>query len=257
MIPEHPEICTGPPRLFPLQGAQQEAHVRYKQDLAEFLPIADGARLIQERAGITEDEAREDIVLVLREGAAYFQFWRLGRNGRSWCQPGHLPHGFLNNLTAKDIDWETSIACRRRVGEHFEVEIEVKRDDLSFLYPLLDDDGKREGSTIGAMEDDPATTEELEPGAPQAHDAQPSTPAKADQAQTATADELKDWFVNVYVPAHKDDSPNPTRNAALSAAKLEFPNYCDRTHLRGDLRKIWRSHAPGGWKRTGPRAKTE
>ena len=91
--------------------------------------------------------------------------------------------------------------------------------------------------------------------APQAHDAQPSTPAKADQAQTDN--DLKDWFVNIYVPAHKDDSPNPTRDAALSAAKPEFANYCDQTHLRHDLRKIWRAHAPKEWKKTGPRAKTE
>ncbi len=97
--------------------------------------------------------------------------------------------------------------------------------------------------------------EEPEPVAPQAHDAQPSTPAKVDQAQTY--DELNHWFVNVYMPAHKEDSPNPTRDAALSAAKLEFPNYCDRTHLRDDLRKSWRDHAPKGWKRTGPRPKSE
>ena len=85
------------------------------------------------------------------------------------------------------------------------------------------------------------------------HDAQPSTPTKADQTQTA--DELKDWFVNVYVPAHKDESPNPTRDAALSAAKAKFTNYCDLTHLRKDLRDIWLHHAPEGWKKTGPRPK--
>ena len=84
--------------------------MRYKQDLAEFLPIAAGARLIQERAKLPEDEARADIVLVLRDGAASFRFWRLGRDGRSWCHRGDLPHEFLDNLTAKDIDWETSIA---------------------------------------------------------------------------------------------------------------------------------------------------
>ena len=94
-----------------------------------------------------------------------------------------------------------------------------------------------------------------EPGVPRSPDAQPSAPAKADQPQTDV--ELKDWFVKIYVPAHKDDSPNPTRDAALSAAKPKFANYCDHTHLRNDLRNIWRIHAPKEWKRTGPRAKIE
>jgi len=82
-----------------------------------------------------------------------------------------------------------------------------------------------------------------------------STPAKADQDQTE--EELQDWFVDVYVPAHKDKSPNPTRDAALAAAESKFTNYCDRTHLRDDLRKIWRTHAPTEWKKPGPRAKIE
>ncbi len=86
---------------------------------------------------------------------------------------------------------------------------------------------------------------------------QPKKPTPTTADQTQTYDELKDWFVTVYVPAHKDESPNPTRVAALSAAEPKFANYCDRTHLRNDLRKIWRTHAPPGWKRRGPRAKTE
>ena len=83
----------------------------------------------------------------------------------------------------------------------------------------------------------------------------PETPTKVGQAQTY--DKLNDWFLKDYVPGHENILPNPTRDTALSAAKIEFPNYCNRTHLREDLRKIWRDHAPTEWKRTGPRAKTQ
>ena len=43
---EKPDTCTGLPRLPSGRSAEQEARVRYEQDLAEFIPITDGARLI-------------------------------------------------------------------------------------------------------------------------------------------------------------------------------------------------------------------
>ena len=137
--------------------------MRYKQDLAEFLPIADGARLIQERAGITEDKAREDIVAFVRDHASKVRWFRVNRSERHQCYRSDLPHGFLDSLTPNHIDWGTSIARRRSVYSPFTVEIEVKRDALSQLYSLLDDDGDREGSTIGAMEEEPTATEEPKP----------------------------------------------------------------------------------------------
>ena len=118
--------------------------MRYKQDLAEFLPIADGARLIQERAGITEDEAREDILAAVQDDEVAIRWFSVTRGERRRGYASDLPHGFLDNLTVNNIDWETSIACRRRVGDAFAAEIEVKRDDLFSLYPLLDNDGDRE-----------------------------------------------------------------------------------------------------------------
>ena len=124
--------------------------MRYKQDLAEFISLAAGARLIEERAALSEDEAREDIVSAIRDGALKTRWWRVSRGERSQCSASNLPHGFLNNLTPNNIDWGTSIARHRSIYVPFTVEIEVKRDDLSQLYPLLDDDGDGGASTIGA-----------------------------------------------------------------------------------------------------------
>ena len=111
--------------------------MRYKQDLAEFISIADGARLIQERAGLSEDESREDIVLAVRERALESQWWCTSRGERSRRFRGDLPHGFLDNLTPDLIDWECSIARRRGVGAQFKVEIEVSRVGVCHLWPDL------------------------------------------------------------------------------------------------------------------------
>ena len=109
--------------------------MRYQKDLAEFIPIADGARLIQERSGISEDEAREDIVLAVRERALESQWWCTSRGERSGRF--RLPHGFLDNLAPDLIDWESSIARRRGLGAQFTVEIEVSRDGVCHLWPDL------------------------------------------------------------------------------------------------------------------------
>ena len=107
--------------------------MRYKQDLAEFIPIADGARLIQERSGLSEDESREDIVFAVRDRALEDQWWCTSRGERSRCF--RLPHGFLDNLAPDLIDWETSIARRRGVGAQFKAEIEVSRSGVCRLWP--------------------------------------------------------------------------------------------------------------------------
>lgn len=125
---------TSRARLPSPQGVEQKALVRYKQDLAEFLPIADGARLIQERAGLTEDEAREDIVAAIRDRVLAVRWFRVIQGERRECYRSDLPHGFLDNLTPSDIDWETSIARRRSIYSPFTVEIEVSRDDLERLW---------------------------------------------------------------------------------------------------------------------------
>ncbi len=109
----------------------------YKKDLAEFISIADGARLIKERAGLPEDESREDIVLAVRERTLAEQWWCTSRGERSRRFRGDLPHGFLDNLTPDLIDWERSIARRRGVGAQFKVEIEVSRAGICHLWPDL------------------------------------------------------------------------------------------------------------------------
>ena len=111
--------------------------MRYKKDRAEFISIADGARLIQERAGLSEDEAREDIVFAVRDRALEDQWWCTSRGERS--RRFRLPHGFLDNLAPDLIDWETSIARRRGAGTQFKVEIEVSRADVCRLWPAPDD----------------------------------------------------------------------------------------------------------------------
>ena len=116
--------------------------MRYKHDLAEFIPIADGARLIQERAGLSEDEAREDIVFAVRDSRTVpdghnlqVRWWRTYRGERSECYASDLPHGFKASLTPDLIDWESSIARRQGLGAQFKVEIEVSRADVCRLWP--------------------------------------------------------------------------------------------------------------------------
>ena len=109
--------------------------MRYKKDLAEFISIADGARLIQERAGLPEDEAREDIVFAVRDRALESLWWRIVRGERSWCDVGLLPHGFLDSLTPDLIDWEHSIARRGSTLVPFTAEIEVSRAGVCRLWP--------------------------------------------------------------------------------------------------------------------------
>ena len=111
--------------------------MRYKQDLAEFIPIADGARLIQERSGLSEDEAREDIVAALRDDALESRWYCTSRGERSERFRGDLPHGFVDSLTPDLVDWERSIARRRGVGHQFAVEIEVSRADVCRLCLVL------------------------------------------------------------------------------------------------------------------------
>lgn len=113
--------------------------MRYKQDLAEFIPIADGARLIQERSGLSEDEAREDIVAALsvRDRDLEARWWHRYRGERSECYARDLPHGFLDNLTPDLFDWERSIARRRGLGAQFTVEIEVSRAGVCRLALAL------------------------------------------------------------------------------------------------------------------------
>ena len=112
--------------------------MRYKQDLAEFIPIADGARLIQGRAGLSEDESREDIVLAVRERALDSRWYCTSRGERRERFTGDLPHGFVDSLTPDLIDWERSIARRRGLGAQFTVEIEVSRTDVCRLALALD-----------------------------------------------------------------------------------------------------------------------
>ena len=109
--------------------------MRYKQDLAEFITIADGTRLIQERAGLSEDESREDIVLAVRERALERRWYCTSRGERRERFTGDLPHGFVDSLTPDLIDWENSIARRRGVGHQFEAEIEVSRAGVYRLWP--------------------------------------------------------------------------------------------------------------------------
>ena len=106
-------------------------------------------------------------------------------------------------------------------------------------------------------EPDPQPDPELDVPQGDAQQAEQVAPAAPTPTTVQTTDQLKAWFVDVYVPDHKDDTPNPTRDDALAAARLVFKNYIDRTHLRDDLREIWKNHAPEGWKKGGPRPKPE
>jgi hypothetical protein len=109
--------------------------MRYKQDLAEFISLVAGAKVIKERAGILEHEAREDIVAALRDEDLEVRWWRVIRGERRRCYADDLHSGFLDNLTTDNINWETSIARRVSVYFRFEFEIEVSRSSLDRLWP--------------------------------------------------------------------------------------------------------------------------
>ena len=107
--------------------------MRYKQDLAEFLPIADAARLIQERAGISEDEAREDIVHVLQDYAVRFLLYDVRKDGRHLRKDVH--GDVIRQLRPERIDWSRSLVRGGSVYVPYTVEIEVSRSDLCRRWP--------------------------------------------------------------------------------------------------------------------------
>ena len=109
--------------------------MRYKQDLAEFIPIADGARLVQERSGISEDEARADIVFAVRDDALKVRCWQTVRGERSWYCPDNRLYKFLTNLTPDRIDWENSTAQGGKLSFYLRAEIEVFRAGVCLLWP--------------------------------------------------------------------------------------------------------------------------
>ena len=122
--------------------------MRYKQDLAKFLLIADAARLIQERAGISEDEAREDIVRAVQDYSVRVLLSDVRKDGRH-LRKGSDDH-IVRELSPERIDWETSIAERRSLYASFTVEIEVSRSSLDWLWPAPDGDEER-----GATQSEP------------------------------------------------------------------------------------------------------
>ena len=112
--------------------------MRYKQDLAKFLSIADGARLIQERAGITEDEAREDIVLAVQDYAVRCLLWDVSKGARRHLDFEHIKRELLRSLASDQVDWGQSVVRHRHSFSHRLVEIEVSRSDLDHSWPEAD-----------------------------------------------------------------------------------------------------------------------
>ena len=137
--------------------------MRYKQDLAEFIPIADGARLIQERSGLSEDEAREDIVAAVRDRVLESRWWPIVRGERIWRDVGLLPHGFVDSLTPDLIDWENSIARGGSKLVPFTVEIEVSRTDVCRLALALDgaEDRNDDRPELKQDEEQPLDSEQI------------------------------------------------------------------------------------------------
>ena len=107
--------------------------MRYKQNLAEYIAIADAARVIQERTGISEDEAKEDIVSALQDYAVQFRLWNVRNDGRHLRSDdyGHV----IRQLSPEQIDWNRSLARGGSFDIPYTIEIEVFRDDFENLWP--------------------------------------------------------------------------------------------------------------------------
>ena len=106
--------------------------MRYKQNLAKYFHVADAARLIAQRAGIPEGQARVDLVHALQDYAVRCLLYDVRKDGR------HLRRNngdVVRQLNPDRIDWGRSQMRGGSVYVNFTVEIEVSRDDIGRLWP--------------------------------------------------------------------------------------------------------------------------
>ena len=112
--------------------------MRYKRDLAKSLIISDAARLIQERAGITEDEARVDAVHAIQSHDLRVFLWDVSKGTRRRLDFEHIKSDLLRGLASDHIDWGQSVVQHRHSFYHYLIEIEVLRSDLDRLWAEAD-----------------------------------------------------------------------------------------------------------------------
>jgi len=107
--------------------------VRYKQDLAKYLPVADAARLIVDRAIIPEGDARVDLVCALQDYAVRCLLYDVRKDGLH-SRDDHFGD-VHRQLDPERIDWDLSQMRGGSVYVSFNVKIEVSREDLCRLWP--------------------------------------------------------------------------------------------------------------------------
>lgn len=67
-------------------------------------------------------------------------------------------------------------------------------------------------------------------------------------------DQVVLWFTETYIPQHKNDAPNPTRDEAYRAARSQFPGW--PINRDNDWRpEIWKDYAPDSWKALGAKSR--
>ena len=190
------------------------------------LPLGDAAQFVASKCSVSIEAARTSLVHAFCD----YDLRAVGydRFGRS------ADIDWRAVRTKGRIDWETSAV--EWPGRHRVEDITLARYLVEAWLP------KSRGAPVESAPPTDAVIAVAEGDALEPKVA----PVDPRPTEAQTEDDLKDWFVNVYVPAHKTDTPNPTRDAAFSAAQSRFDNYVDRTHLRDELRDIWKIHAPEG-----------
>lgn len=118
--------------------------LRYKENLADYITIEQAALLVQERAGISGEEAKEDIILALQD---YKLRGRI-RNANAE-RPKHLYSDdmtysrVVGGLAVGRVRWEHSVVIyqhERDIPSFYE--FDVSRREFDALWPALDIDAK-------------------------------------------------------------------------------------------------------------------
>ena len=119
--------------------------MRFKETLSDYVLLNPAARMLQERANMSEEEAREDVVFAIQE----FKLHGRARNVQA-SEPRYKYSGdwvydaVVRGMGAGLIDWDRSLVkCRHGDSIPSYYEFEVKRRELEALCKALETDKRQ------------------------------------------------------------------------------------------------------------------
>lgn len=118
--------------------------LRYKENLADYITIEHAVQLVQERAGISEEEAKEDIILALQDYKLRGRIRNVGAERPRYLYSSEMAYSrVVEGLAVGRVDWEQSVvAYRHERNTPSLYEFEISRRELGALWPAPDIDAK-------------------------------------------------------------------------------------------------------------------